>query len=216
MGIFWLPGISWDIINAKGLPPFVLVREVASQLAKRLFAMNACNCFYFSVHPKITWFLLRLEAVYYSSSVRHLLIRQALDKIILHRVFGWFWLLTGLPWVPPSSKSSAQLHELLGTCSQHNYIVAKILQKIGLMLISLLSYVKHFVYVLTPQSLGCFLASLTKSCIQQVLDGRQLALKLSANSVYGFTGAQVGKLPCLPISQVVMFILSSVSYLKAC
>ena len=35
-----------------------------------------------------------------------------------------------------------------------------------------------------------------------VLDGRQLALKISANSVYGFTGAQVGKLPCLEISQV--------------
>lgn len=37
---------------------------------------------------------------------------------------------------------------------------------------------------------------------QKVLDGRQLALKVSANSVYGFTGAQVGKLPCLEISQV--------------
>ena len=35
---------------------------------------------------------------------------------------------------------------------------------------------------------------------KKVLDGRQLALKISANSVYGFTGAQVGKLPCLPIS----------------
>ncbi|KAK9894003.1 putative delta DNA polymerase [Cystobasidium minutum MCA 4210] len=33
-----------------------------------------------------------------------------------------------------------------------------------------------------------------------VLDGRQLALKISANSVYGFTGATVGKLPCLQIS----------------
>ena len=33
-----------------------------------------------------------------------------------------------------------------------------------------------------------------------MLDGRQLALKISANSVYGFTGAQVGKLPCLEIS----------------
>jgi len=33
-----------------------------------------------------------------------------------------------------------------------------------------------------------------------VLDGRQLALKVSANSVYGFTGAVVGKLPCLEIS----------------
>jgi len=35
---------------------------------------------------------------------------------------------------------------------------------------------------------------------KKVLDGRQLALKISANSVYGFTGAQVGKLPCLEIS----------------
>jgi DNA polymerase delta subunit 1 len=33
-----------------------------------------------------------------------------------------------------------------------------------------------------------------------VLDGRQLALKVSANSVYGFTGATVGELPCLQIS----------------
>ncbi|GJN91710.1 hypothetical protein Rhopal_004733-T1 [Rhodotorula paludigena] len=36
-----------------------------------------------------------------------------------------------------------------------------------------------------------------------VLDGRQLALKVSANSVYGFTGATIGKLPCLPISMSV-------------
>ncbi|KAF5289112.1 hypothetical protein FQA39_LY15214 [Lamprigera yunnana] len=36
--------------------------------------------------------------------------------------------------------------------------------------------------------------------MKAVLDGRQLALKISANSVYGFTGAQVGKLPCLEIS----------------
>jgi DNA polymerase delta subunit 1 len=33
-----------------------------------------------------------------------------------------------------------------------------------------------------------------------VYDGRQLALKVSANSVYGFTGAQVGALPCLEIA----------------
>lgn len=38
---------------------------------------------------------------------------------------------------------------------------------------------------------------------RKVLDGRQLALKISANSVYGFTGAQVGKLPCLDISKSV-------------
>lgn len=36
-----------------------------------------------------------------------------------------------------------------------------------------------------------------------VLDGRQLALKVSANSVYGFTGATVGRLPCVAISQSV-------------
>lgn len=33
-----------------------------------------------------------------------------------------------------------------------------------------------------------------------VLNGRQLALKISANSVYGITGATVGKLPCLAIA----------------
>ncbi|XP_064100710.1 DNA polymerase delta catalytic subunit-like, partial [Macrobrachium nipponense] len=40
---------------------------------------------------------------------------------------------------------------------------------------------------------------------KKVLDGRQLALKISANSVYGlFTGAQMsGKLPCIEISQSV-------------
>ena len=36
-----------------------------------------------------------------------------------------------------------------------------------------------------------------------VQDGRQLALKVSANSVYGFTGATVGMLPCLEISSSV-------------
>jgi len=40
---------------------------------------------------------------------------------------------------------------------------------------------------------------------QKVLDGRQYALKVSANSVYGFTGAQMGKLPCLEISAVSCF-----------
>ena len=43
----------------------------------------------------------------------------------------------------------------------------------------------------------------TDALRRKVLDGRQLALKMSANSVYGFTGAQVGKLPCLEISSSV-------------
>lgn len=36
-----------------------------------------------------------------------------------------------------------------------------------------------------------------------VYNGRQLALKISANSVYGFTGAQIGALPCLAIASSV-------------
>ncbi|KAL7076229.1 hypothetical protein ACQ4LE_004584 [Meloidogyne hapla] len=38
---------------------------------------------------------------------------------------------------------------------------------------------------------------------KMVLDGRQLALKISANSVYGFTGASKGKLPCAEVAQSV-------------
>jgi len=38
---------------------------------------------------------------------------------------------------------------------------------------------------------------------QQVYNGRQLALKVSANSVYGFTGQAVGQLPCVEISSSV-------------
>ena len=44
----------------------------------------------------------------------------------------------------------------------------------------------------------------TDSVKKEVLDGRQLALKISANSVYGFTGAlRYGKLPCKEISRSV-------------
>ncbi|GMR62245.1 hypothetical protein PMAYCL1PPCAC_32440, partial [Pristionchus mayeri] len=38
---------------------------------------------------------------------------------------------------------------------------------------------------------------------RMVYNGRQLVLKISANSVYGFTGASNGKLPCLEISSSV-------------
>jgi DNA polymerase delta subunit 1 len=44
------------------------------------------------------------------------------------------------------------------------------------------------------------LAAATDPFIKSVLNGRQLALKISANAVYGFTGATVGKLPCMEIS----------------
>ena len=36
-----------------------------------------------------------------------------------------------------------------------------------------------------------------------LLNGKQLALKVSCNSVYGFTGAGRGMLPCLPIASSV-------------
>jgi len=35
------------------------------------------------------------------------------------------------------------------------------------------------------------------------LDGRQLALKITANSVYGFTGNPKGTLPCLYVAAAV-------------
>lgn len=44
------------------------------------------------------------------------------------------------------------------------------------------------------------LATETDPFKKAVLNGRQLALKISANSVYGLTGATVGKLPCLEIA----------------
>lgn len=44
------------------------------------------------------------------------------------------------------------------------------------------------------------LAVETDAFRKAVLNGRQLALKISANSVYGITGATVGKLPCLAIA----------------
>ena len=47
------------------------------------------------------------------------------------------------------------------------------------------------------------MAAATDPFVVAVQNGRQLALKISANSVYGFTGATVGMLPCLPVSSTV-------------
>lgn len=47
------------------------------------------------------------------------------------------------------------------------------------------------------------MAAATDPMMKAVQNGRQLALKISANSVYGFTGANVGQLPCLPIASSV-------------
>ncbi len=47
------------------------------------------------------------------------------------------------------------------------------------------------------------MAEATDPMEKAVQNGRQLALKISANSVYGFTGATVGQLPCVPIASSV-------------
>jgi DNA polymerase delta subunit 1 len=47
------------------------------------------------------------------------------------------------------------------------------------------------------------MAAASDPMIKAVQNGRQLALKVSANSVYGFTGASVGQLPCLQIASSV-------------
>ena len=36
--------------------------------------------------------------------------------------------------------------------------------------------------------------------LKSILNGKQLAMKISMNSIYGFTGAEVGMLPCKPIA----------------
>ena len=43
----------------------------------------------------------------------------------------------------------------------------------------------------------------TDPFVKTVLNAKQLAIKVSMNSIYGFTGASVGALPCLEISQSV-------------
>ena len=45
--------------------------------------------------------------------------------------------------------------------------------------------------------------SATDPFLKTVLNAKQLAIKVSMNSIYGFTGAVVGALPCLEISQSV-------------
>lgn len=46
------------------------------------------------------------------------------------------------------------------------------------------------------------MAAATDPFTKSVMNGRQLALKVSCNSVYGFTGVNEGMLPCKPIAKV--------------
>jgi DNA polymerase delta subunit 1 len=45
------------------------------------------------------------------------------------------------------------------------------------------------------------LKAATDPTLIKSLDGRQYALKICANSIYGFTGEPAGQLPCIEISQ---------------
>ena len=47
------------------------------------------------------------------------------------------------------------------------------------------------------------MADATTPAMKKVYDGKQLAFKVSMNSVYGFTGAGKGILPCVPIASTV-------------
>jgi DNA polymerase elongation subunit (family B) len=49
------------------------------------------------------------------------------------------------------------------------------------------------------------MAEATTPAMKKVYDGKQLAFKVSMNSVYGFTGAGKGILPCVPIASTVTF-----------
>mmetsp|Transcript_65330 Transcript_65330/g.202329 ORF Transcript_65330/g.202329 Transcript_65330/m.202329 type:complete len:576 (+) Transcript_65330:555-2282(+) len=64
------------------------------------------------------------------------------------------------------------------------------------------------------------MAAATDPVRRAVLNGRQLALKISANSVYGFTGATNGTMPCLEIAGTVTacgreMISSSAAFIEA-
>eukprot|EP00753_Platysulcus_tardus_P007878 PLAT15516.2.p1 GENE.PLAT15516.2~~PLAT15516.2.p1 ORF type:complete len:686 (-),score=224.56 PLAT15516.2:1116-3173(-) len=48
------------------------------------------------------------------------------------------------------------------------------------------------------------LARESDSHVAAVLQGRQLALKLAANALYGFTGASASNLPCIPLAESVV------------
>jgi DNA polymerase elongation subunit (family B) len=45
------------------------------------------------------------------------------------------------------------------------------------------------------------MANAPNSTVRGIMNGRQLSLKVSMNSIYGFTGVKQGKLPCRPIAE---------------
>lgn len=45
------------------------------------------------------------------------------------------------------------------------------------------------------------MANAPNSTVRAIMNGRQLSLKVSMNSIYGFTGVKEGKLPCRPIAE---------------
>lgn len=94
--------------------------------------------------------------------------------------------------VPPEKVNSMNPEELTKTPSGNHFVKTKVRRGLLPMILDeLLSARKRAKKAMKEA---------TDPLVRDVLNGRQLALKISANSVYGFTGATQGQLPCLEIS----------------
>lgn len=93
------------------------------------------------------------------------------------------------PNVKPKPTDDVQTVEVSGRTYHFNQERQGILSKI---LISLLG---------ARKAAKKEMARATDPFVKNILDGRQLALKVVCNSVYGFTGFSKGKLPCKPIAE---------------
>merc|ERR1719331_3113966 len=94
--------------------------------------------------------------------------------------------------VPPEKVNSMNAEDLTKTPSGNHFVKTKVRRGLLPMILDeLLSARKRAKKAMKEA---------TDPLTRDVLNGRQLALKISANSVYGFTGATVGQLPCLEIS----------------
>lgn len=96
---------------------------------------------------------------------------------------------------PPTSSDGLSSVEVVPTLG-HRFVSARVRQGLVPMILEelLLARAK------AKKELKRAAAAGDDQQLQAVLDGRQLALKLSANSVYGFTGMSVGFMPCQDIA----------------
>eukprot|EP00746_Dinoflagellata_sp_MGD_P000697 gnl/MRDRNA2_/MRDRNA2_101258_c0_seq1.p1 gnl/MRDRNA2_/MRDRNA2_101258_c0~~gnl/MRDRNA2_/MRDRNA2_101258_c0_seq1.p1 ORF type:complete len:1045 (+),score=202.18 gnl/MRDRNA2_/MRDRNA2_101258_c0_seq1:77-3211(+) len=94
--------------------------------------------------------------------------------------------------VPPEKVNSMNPDDLTKTPSGNHFVKTKVRRGLLPMILDeLLSARKRAKKAMKEA---------TDPMTKDVLNGRQLALKVSANSVYGYTGATVGQMPCLEIS----------------